>query len=635
MNTPPTPTAAFLLEHRSFLRALARGLLRDEHRAEDVVQEAYAAALAKPPPSGVNLRAWLTSVTRNLALRTRRREGRLRRREERAAQPETVGSTVDIAARVEIHRRLGNAVAALPEPGRTAIVRRYLDGLPPREIARIEAVPVRTIESRLRRAREHLRSRLDLDYRGKPGAWRAALIPFAGLDVSAIGTTTATSGATAAASTISKAAGGLGLSVATGASVMSMKMVVGAAVVCAAGAFFAGRQFPAAAPTSDGESADTTTSADGTSPELLGDTGAIVKRLQAQVDSITEDNDELTASNKKLAAQLEEARNAGFVPNGEKSKTPTGDGSALFVPKKYQEAITGIEWPEAGEAAVKLVPLLDKLAVAFRDGKLDGMESLGLEIFKWNQELETVAVSAIRAKVPGTTGNGAFSHPAVALNLINAALADAKLPLNDQQLERLQEIGDDFIEGDARRLAGYDEDTFELQKVIDECALKDKMFAAADGLLTEEQRNVLHPEGIRGRLGIDIYSSGTIWYGVAQPVDFSVRDDLVEGLVGLYQARAKLEDHQVALLRDAAKIWAGGFSDDFLEASADPMAQSSRRHAANGMLAGWQRIEQVRVAAKKQLALNRMLHERAGDDAESAAQIKADTRVFVPIKRPE
>ncbi len=630
-NTPPT--TKLMLEHRSFLHGLARSLLRDEQRAEDVVQEAYAAALVKPPPSGVNLRAWLTGVTRNLALRTRRREGRLRRREERAAQPEALSSTQDIAARVEIHRRLSNAVAELSEPGRAAIVRCYFDGLRPAAIAKLESVPVRTIESRLRRAREQLRSRLDADYRGNRGAWRTALIPLAGLDLAVLGTTSTSSTAAATAAGVSKAAGGLGLAVATGASIMSMKTVIAAAVVCVAGAFFTGRQFPAAGPASSDETTTTAKGATGSAPELVGDTGPLIKRLQAKVDSIEESNRALATTNKALEDTLDAAREAGFVPDGEQPIAFVGSGTALFVPEKYKDAISAVEWPEAGEAAVKLVPLLDKIAVAFRTGELKGLDTIGLEIFKWNQKLETLAVSAISAKVPGTTGNGAFTHPAVSLNLIHAALVDAKLPLDDQQLERIHEIGDEYIGGDVLRIAGYDEDVFALQKIIDECALKDRMFAAVDEVLTADQRNVLHPEEIRDRLGIDIYSSGTVWYVVSKAVDFGVRDDLVEGLVQLYQSREELDDQHVALIRDAAKIWAGGFSDEFLEASADPMAQTSRRMAANGMLAGWQRLKQVRDAAERQLALNRMLYERAGDDAETGAKIKGDTRVFVPIKR--
>ena len=58
-----------LLTETDRLRALARSILRDAHGAEDIAQEACAAALQ----SGIRfedesgLRAWLTRVTQNLA----------------------------------------------------------------------------------------------------------------------------------------------------------------------------------------------------------------------------------------------------------------------------------------------------------------------------------------------------------------------------------------------------------------------------------------------------------------------------------------------------------------------------------------------------------------------------------------
>ena len=48
-----------LLEQRSSLKALAMGLLKDEGRAEDVVQDTYLTALERPPRPGGSFPAWL------------------------------------------------------------------------------------------------------------------------------------------------------------------------------------------------------------------------------------------------------------------------------------------------------------------------------------------------------------------------------------------------------------------------------------------------------------------------------------------------------------------------------------------------------------------------------------------------
>jgi len=622
-------TADLLLEHSRFLHGLARSLVFDEQQAEDVVQETFAAALRKPPPPHVRLRAWLSVVTRNLALRRRRTEGRLHRREQRAARPEATTPTVDIAVRVELERRIGEAVAALSEPGRSTIVWRYFDGLPPREIARREGVSVRTIESRLRRAREVLRAHLDTEYGGSRPTWKMALLPILGLDAGALASSSSSAaGATAASSATSTVGSGMAVTaLAAGATLMSTKLIIAAAALGIAGAFFVGREFPAAPTPSTPDDPAATTPAVGDAPVLHTDAPAVLQRVRGERDAMRDRVKKLTSENEALRAQL-------LAPSGTAGKpSRTGaDRGMAYAPEKYKQALAGVTWPEAGEAAAKMVPLLAALAADFVAGKSVN-EKIGLEIFKWNQKLQTVAVTAISAKVPGAEGNGPFTHPSVSINLIHAALTEAGMPLDENQTTRLGEIGDRFIEADQRRSAGYNDETFALQKTIDECALKDRMFADIDGVLTAKQREVLHPEAIQGRLGVDIYSSGTIWYSVARAVDFDTAADLAPGLVRAYLSRAKVDDQQKALLVRAAEDWARSFSSAYLAASADPLAQTSRKSAAGGALAGWQRIEQVRTAATRQLALNRALVELLRGNP-TAAQIQGDRRVFVPLKRP-
>ena len=68
-----------LLENREFVSALARRLVVDPDRADDVAQEALLAALHRPPRHRGILRRWLAGVVRNLAYRTFRDDERRRR----------------------------------------------------------------------------------------------------------------------------------------------------------------------------------------------------------------------------------------------------------------------------------------------------------------------------------------------------------------------------------------------------------------------------------------------------------------------------------------------------------------------------------------------------------------------------
>lgn len=165
-----------LLSHRDFVRGLARSLVVDEARADDVVQQAWVAALAGGPREPSSLRAWLGGVVRNLVWKSRRDESRRRERERRAARTGTLPSTAEVVEREAARRAVTAAVFALDEPFRTTLILRHLEGLPQRAIARQMEVPVETVHSRLRTGMARLRRTLDAEY-GDRRSWSLLLIP--------------------------------------------------------------------------------------------------------------------------------------------------------------------------------------------------------------------------------------------------------------------------------------------------------------------------------------------------------------------------------------------------------------------------------------------------------------------------
>ncbi len=165
--------------HAGFARGLARSLLRDDHAAEDVVQEALMVALEQPPVR--NPRAWLATVTRRLSLNRLRSAKRRDAREQSvvAARPPDA-LPPDLVARRDTLRSVMDAVLGLPEPYQGVVLLRFFEDLAPTEIAARLGIPAPTVRTRLRRALAQLREQLDDGHDGDRRAWCLALLPIAG-----------------------------------------------------------------------------------------------------------------------------------------------------------------------------------------------------------------------------------------------------------------------------------------------------------------------------------------------------------------------------------------------------------------------------------------------------------------------
>ena len=84
-------------------------------------------ACERPPRDTRSPRGWLATVTRQAVRKIRRGENRRDEREVAVARPERVPAAAEIAEREETRRKLLDAVLALDETYRSAIVLRYLE----------------------------------------------------------------------------------------------------------------------------------------------------------------------------------------------------------------------------------------------------------------------------------------------------------------------------------------------------------------------------------------------------------------------------------------------------------------------------------------------------------------------------
>lgn len=149
----------FAAHHAEALR-LAYLLAGDRHRAEDIVADAFVKLYKRWDRGGIdNPRAYLrrtvvnevNSKFRRLALE--RREAAKRSGDDRGAR-----TTEDQLADSDV---IATALAALPQRQRTAVVLRYFNDLPEREVADVMGISVGTVKSTVSRGLERMRTMME------------------------------------------------------------------------------------------------------------------------------------------------------------------------------------------------------------------------------------------------------------------------------------------------------------------------------------------------------------------------------------------------------------------------------------------------------------------------------------------
>lgn len=155
------PQLAALMAEMSWLRRLARALLKGADGAEDLVQDTWVTAVGRAPADPGALRPWLSRVALNLVRsRGRARKRRVAREQVLGELAEPVRTPEELVRRLEIQRRVADEIVQLSEPYRSAILLHYFEELSSAEIARRLGVPEGTVRRRLKVALDELRGRL-------------------------------------------------------------------------------------------------------------------------------------------------------------------------------------------------------------------------------------------------------------------------------------------------------------------------------------------------------------------------------------------------------------------------------------------------------------------------------------------
>jgi RNA polymerase sigma factor (sigma-70 family) len=154
---------ALVERHGPMVFRVCRGVLRDEHAAEDALQATFLVLARKARSLWVkdSLASWLHGVAHRVASRSRSHAARRRRHEQQLA--EARGPACEILPdqpRYEAWAILSEQIARLPEKYRAPVVLCYLEGMTYQAAAASLGVTEDAVRGRLARARERLRKSL-------------------------------------------------------------------------------------------------------------------------------------------------------------------------------------------------------------------------------------------------------------------------------------------------------------------------------------------------------------------------------------------------------------------------------------------------------------------------------------------
>lgn len=170
---------AWMTEHGPSVLRLAYAFLMDRHQAEDVCQEVFVKAhhYASRLQDSARVRQWLLQTTANRCRDIRRSRwwrmlalGRWTAQPDGRSEGEALTHVADsdpevdpaaAVAKSEAKETVARAVWTLPAGYRETVALYYFEGLTAMEVARLTGVREGTVHSRLHRARQLLKAKLD------------------------------------------------------------------------------------------------------------------------------------------------------------------------------------------------------------------------------------------------------------------------------------------------------------------------------------------------------------------------------------------------------------------------------------------------------------------------------------------
>ncbi|MHC4861323.1 MAG: RasGAP domain-containing protein, partial [Planctomycetota bacterium] len=242
------------------------------------------------------------------------------------------------------------------------------------------------------------------------------------------------------------------------------------------------------------------------------------------------------------------------------------------------------------------------------------------------QELNGPLIAAalqVSEDLPGNGVNGRFTDPAFMLNAMASALEAAGSPLTPEQSKALEAVARTWMAADASRRQGYDEEAYALRRLYEEAELKGRFFDDSFVKLTAEQVTILSPETSRGRVRMDLFSSGLLYAALVRPIPFTDDDVLLDAYVRGAAGQFKLSAEEQTRAREVIADWLSDVPPDLMELETNALD-----------LEGLVHVDRVNAWARQTLSLLKSLVAEFGEDEARRESARRNQVVVVPLKNP-
>lgn len=226
---------------------------------------------------------------------------------------------------------------------------------------------------------------------------------------------------------------------------------------------------------------------------------AEVAMLQSELDRLREENDELRQAAR--AGRGAERNALAVVEDPDDEFTPPeapADPQApslVFSGSDVDDLLADVDWEVVGGAVADMVQLAERGITAVLAGGDLPMDQLA-QLQMHNAMLIEQLAGVVEHNLERSGENGAFNHPVVAANTIEATLAAADQPLSSDQVAALTKVVEYYTAlDDSQAATDYGS---KMASILAQVETRRQFFGELGQLLGDEQRAALHPPTLEG-----------------------------------------------------------------------------------------------------------------------------------------